>query len=54
MLLTVIILLIVCGALAYIIGILPIDATYKRIAQVVLAVVLFVYLLKLLLPAAGL
>lgn len=54
MLLQLLILLIVVGALLYILNMLPIDATVKRIIQVIAIVILAVYLLKLLLPGAGL
>lgn len=54
MLLSVIILLIVVGALLYVLNLLPIDPTIKRIAQVIAIVVLAIYLLKILLPASGL
>lgn len=54
MLIQIIILLIVVGAILYIVDILPLDGTVKRIAQVVAVVVLAIYLLKLLLPASGL
>lgn len=54
MLLQVIILLIVAGAIVYVVNLLPIDATFKRIAQVIAIVVMVIYLLKLLLPASGL
>lgn len=50
MLLQALIILIVVGALLYVVDLLPIDATIKRIAQVVAIVVLAIYLLKLFLP----
>ncbi len=54
MLLQILILLIVVGALLYLLNMLPIDATVKRIIQVVGIVIVAIYLLKLLLPASGL
>lgn len=54
MLLQILILLIVVGALLYLLNILPIDATVKRIIQVIGIVIVAIYLLKLLLPASGL
>lgn len=54
MLLQLIIIFIIVGAALYILNLLPIDATVKRIAQVVAIVILAVYLLKALLPASGL
>jgi hypothetical protein len=45
MLISVVILLIVCGALLYVLRLLPIDATFKSIAQVVIIVAVVIYLL---------
>lgn len=42
------ILLIVLGAVLYIVTLLPIDATIKRIIQMVAVVVIAIYLLRLL------
>lgn len=46
MLIHVLIVLIVAGALLYIVELIPIDATMKRIAQVVIIVVMVIYLLQ--------
>ena len=54
MLLPILILLIVVGAVLYLIPYLPIDATIKRIIQVIVIVAAAIYLLKILLPASGL
>lgn len=48
MLISLLILLIVLGAVLYIVTLLPIDATIKRIIQVVAVVVIAIYLLRLL------
>ena len=48
------ILLIVVGAALYILQLVPIDATIKRIIQVIVIVILVIYAIKLLLPIAGL
>jgi hypothetical protein len=47
------ILLIVVGAALYILQMVPIDGTIKRIIQVIVIVILVIYALKLLLPIAG-
>lgn len=52
--LSVIILLIVVGALLYLLNMLPLDATVKRIIQVVAIVIVAIYLLRLLWPMSGL
>lgn len=46
--------LVIVGALLYILQLLPIDGTIKRIIQVVVIVVLVIWALRLLLPMAGL
>ena len=46
--------LIVIGAVLYIVNILPIDATFKRTIQVIAVVLLAVWVIRALLPAAGL
>jgi hypothetical protein len=43
MLIELVVLLIVAGAIMYVIELLPIDATFKRIAQVILIVAIVVY-----------
>jgi hypothetical protein len=45
LLISVVILLIVVGALLYILNLLPIDATFKRIAQVIIIVAVVIYIL---------
>ena len=47
------ILLVVVGAALYILQMVPIDGTIKRIIQVIVIVILVIYALKLLLPIAG-
>lgn len=54
MLLQVLILLLVVGAVLYLLNIIPIDGRIKQIIQVIVIVVVAIWLLKLLLPAAGL
>jgi hypothetical protein len=54
MLLTLVIALIVCGALLYLLQFLPIDETIKKVIQVIVIVVLAIYVLKALWPMAGL
>lgn len=46
--------LIVIGAILYIVSILPIDGTIKRIIQVIAIVILAIYLIRELLPMANL
>jgi hypothetical protein len=46
--------LILIGALVYVIELLPIDATFKRIVQVIAIVVAVIWALKVLWPMAGL
>lgn len=46
--------LIVIGAILYIVSILPLDATIKRIIQVIAIVILAIYLIRELLPIANL
>lgn len=53
-LVSILILLIVVGAVLYLVSILPIDATVKRIAYVIAVVVLAIYLLRALAPAISL
>ena len=45
--------LIVLGAVIYVVGLLPIDATIKRIIQVVAIVALVVWLLRGFAPVLG-
>lgn len=52
-LIAILIALIVFGAVLYVVGLLPIDATVKRIIQVVAIVALVVWLLTKLAPAIG-
>jgi len=47
------ILLVVVGAALYILQMVPIDGTIKRIIQVIVIVILVIYALKLVLPIAG-
>jgi hypothetical protein len=54
MLIQLLIALIVIGALLYIVELLPIDATFKRVIQVIAIVVAAVWALKALVPMAGL
>lgn len=54
MVLSLIIALIIVGALLYLLQLLPIDATVKRIIQVIAIVILVVWLLRELWPATGL
>jgi hypothetical protein len=54
MLLHLIIALIVIGALLYIVQLLPIDATFKRVIQVIAIVAAVIWSLKVLMPVAGL
>lgn len=49
-----IIALILAGAAVYIINALPIDATFKLIAKVIIVVAFAVYALRFLAPLAGL
>ena len=53
MLLEFIIVLVIVGALLYILQFVPIDATIKRIIQVVVIVFLVIWAIKILLPMAG-
>lgn len=52
--LSLLIILIIAGAALYIVGLLPIDATIKRVVQVIAIVVLVIYALRMLWPMAGL
>jgi hypothetical protein len=54
MLVQLLIALIVIGALLYIVELLPIDATFRRIVQVIAIVAAVIWALKALLPMAGL
>lgn len=49
-----IIALVIVGAALYLLQLLPIDATIKRVIQVIVIVVLVVWALRFLLPMAGL
>ena len=53
-LISLLIALIVIGAVLYVVGLLPIDATIKRIIQVVAIVALVIWLLKAFAPALSL
>lgn len=46
--------LIIIGAVLYIVGLLPIDATIKRVIQVIAIVILAIWAIRALLPVAGL
>ena len=46
--------LVILGAILYIINLLPIDATVKRIIQVIAIVFIVIYAIKVLLPMSGL
>lgn len=48
-----IILLVIVGAALYLLQLIPIDATIKRIIQVIVIVILVIWAIKLLLPMAG-
>lgn len=48
------IVLIVVGGALYILQLVPIDGTIKRIIQVIVIIVLVIWALKLLIPMAGL
>lgn len=43
--------LIIVGAVLYLVGLLPIDATIKRVIQVIAIVVIAIWLLRALAPA---
>ncbi len=47
------ILILVCGLVWYIVGLLPLPAPWKQIAMVILALILVLILLGMLLPGAG-
>lgn len=53
-LVSLLILLIVVGAVLYVISLLPIDGTIKTIAYVITVVVLAIYVLRALAPALSL
>lgn len=46
--------LVILGAILYIINLLPIDATVKRIIQVIAIVFIVIYAIRVLLPMSGL
>jgi hypothetical protein len=46
--------LVIIGAALYLLQLIPIDDTVKRIIQVIVIVVLVIYAIKILLPFAGL
>lgn len=48
-----IILLVIVGAALYLLQLIPIDATIKRIIQVIVIVILVIWAIKLILPMAG-
>jgi hypothetical protein len=48
MLVSLLIALLVVGALLYVLQLLPLDATIKRIIQVIVIVVVVIYLLRML------
>lgn len=52
-LLQVLVALVVFGAALYIVGLLPIDATIKRVIQVVAILALVIWVLRLLWPMMG-
>lgn len=47
------IVLIIVGAALYLLQLVPIDATIKRIIQVIVVVILVIYAIRLLLPMGG-
>ena len=49
-----IIVLVICGAGLYLIGLLPIDATMKQVIKVIIIVIVVVYVLVFLAGLAGL
>lgn len=53
MLIHLLIVLIVLGAVLYVVSLLPIDGTVKRIIQVVAIVALVIWLLKTFAPSLG-
>lgn len=46
--------LVIVGAALYLLQLIPIDATVKRIVQVIAIVVIAIYAIRVLLPMAGL
>lgn len=52
--LSLLIALIIIGALLYVVDILPIDATFKRIVQVIAIVAAAIWAIRVLWPMAGL
>lgn len=53
-LVSILIALVIIGAVLYILQLLPIDGTIKRVIQVIAIVVVIVWALRVLLPMAGL
>lgn len=49
--LSLIILLIIVGAALYLVGLIPMDATIKRVIQVLVIVIVIIYALRLLAPS---
>lgn len=45
LLITILVVLIVAGLFVYIVNLLPIDATFKRVAQAIVVVVVVIYVL---------
>lgn len=54
MLMQLLILAIIVGAVVYIVKLLPVDETIKRVVVIIAVVALAIYALKVLLPMAGL
>jgi hypothetical protein len=46
--------LVIIGAALYLLELIPIDATIKKIIQVIVIVMLVIYAIRILLPMAGL
>lgn len=46
--------LVILGAILYLLNLLPIDATVKRIIQVIAIVFIVIYAIRVLLPMSGL
>lgn len=51
MLVEILIMLVIVGAVLYVAQLLPIDATIKRIIQIVVVVAVIIYLLRLVAPS---
>jgi len=47
------IVLVIVGAALYLLQLIPIDATIKRIIQVIVIVILVIWAIRVLLPMAG-